>query len=170
MISSQRSMPWTVSIRPISTISLVGGAHGGTRVGSAVAVVGDAEGAAALAVRPVARPAHQVLRLLDGLEHRHHDAARAGIQHRGDRRVALLRHPHPDGDVEAARIGDLLLDRLDADAAVLGVEHHPFAAGGVQHRGQARREELEDHGAEGALAGGEALAQGGLAHLGGSDP
>jgi hypothetical protein len=130
----------------------------------------DAKGAAALAVRPVARPADQVLRLLDGLEHRHHDAPGAGIEHRGDRRIALLRHPHPDSDVDAAGISDLPLDRVDAGAAVLHVEHNPFAAGGVQHRGEARREELEHHGAEGALTGGEATAQGGMAHLGGSDP
>ena len=128
----------------------------GDRPGHEV-VVRRAERRAAPAGRWIARPLHDVARLLDRLDHRHHHADGAGIEHARDVLVGGRRHPHERHDVETAAQRDLRLDRLEADAAVLHVEQHELGAGRVADLRQARRHELPRHRAEACLAAGEFL-------------
>ena len=96
------------------------------------------------ALRAVAAPLRDVGGLLGGLDHRHHDAHRAGVEHRRDQvimRAGHARHWHEPG---AARECGLLLQCLDA-APRCSVSKMQNSAPALAMSRQARREELERH-------------------------
>jgi len=119
-------------------------------------VMGEAEGGAAASDRGISGRGNDELGLLLGLDHRHHHAHRAGIQHARDVVVLRRRHAHHRDQPDAAAVGDLLADGLDRDRAVLHVVDDELGASGLADLRQARREELEDHRAVGEAALGDA--------------
>ncbi len=83
------------------------------------------------------------LRLLGGLHHRHHDPQRPHVQRTRDELVLVCRHAHEGHDSQAAAVGHLLLDGVDAGTRVLHVEQDELGAGFLRGLRQARGEELE---------------------------
>ena len=146
--------------------ALVRDAHFRADIAAGVIVMRHAERRAAHALRRIAAPRGDLPRLRPGLEHRHHDAHRAGIENRRDQVVVTARHPRHRHDIEAARSRDLHLDRLDPDAAMLGVEQGEIGPGRVERRHQPRGEKLERHRAVHGPAGIEPCAHRVRAHRG----
>jgi hypothetical protein len=79
--------------------------------------------------------------------------------------VLAARHAHHRRNVDAAAVGDLRLDRLEAGARVLHVEDDELGARVPQHLRDTGREELEHHGAEDHLPADDPLSQGFACHL-----
>src|SRR5258708_6491762 len=132
--------------------ALVGTAHLVLDIAAAVIIMRQVEGEAAHALGPIAAPGGNLFGLFLGLDHRHHDAHGARVEHRRDQVVMRTRHAHHRHQADPARGGDLLLDRLDADAAMLHVEDAEFGARRGEDLRHAGAEELECHDAERRLA------------------
>ena len=153
-------MPVAVSIRAMTSVRSFACLHGGHHVAADIVVVTDAEADAALALGPVAAPHGKLLGLLLRLHHRLHDAHRAGVEQRCDEVVGVARNAHERHEAGAAGIGELLLQHVDADGAVLHVEDHIGGAGVADDLAEAGRVELRRHDAVDGLAGEERGADG----------
>ena len=86
----------------------------------------DAESQAAPPLRSITARRDQCFALLACFDQRRHEAERAGVEHRCDQVMDTRRHANHRHDAGTVRVGDLRLDRLDRDAAVLHVENHKF--------------------------------------------
>ena len=133
-------------------------------VAALIVVVREAERRAAPPGRRIARARHDVRRFLGGADHRHHHAQRADVERAGDEVILAARHAHHRHDVEPATERHLRLERLEREPGVLHVVEHELGAGVAADLRDARREELEDHRAVGAAAGGEGCFDGIGAH------
>ena len=91
-------------------------------------------------------------RLLGVADHRQHDALGAHVGGAGDVVIFLRRHAHDRRHAGRLEIADRALDRLEAEAGMLGVEQHEIAAGRLQDVADAGRGELDDEMAELQLA------------------
>src|SRR5829696_4913086 len=134
--------------------------HLGDHVATGIVIMSDAEAKSAHAFGTVTAEGGQLLGLLPCLQHRHHDAHGSGIEHRGDQVVGEAWDTHEGSDSRAAREGELRLQVVDADAAMLHVEEHKIRAGIGRDAAKARREELGGEDAIGCLSRTQDSAQG----------
>ncbi len=90
-----------------------------------------------------ASPADGLREQLRRLDAREQDALGAAVERARDQRVLQVRHAHDRAQTGAARHAHQILQRLEAERAMLGVEEHPVEPGGGERPDGVRRPELK---------------------------
>ena len=113
-----------------------------------VVVMRDAERDAAPAGGMYLREDTSSARLVGRVDHRHHHGLRAHVGGARDLIVCLGGHAHDRRELRRLEISHRTLDRLEAEAGMLGVEQDEIAAGASQDMADAGSCELDDEMAE----------------------
>ena len=117
-----------------------------------VGVMRDAERDAAPAGRHVFEVGHELARLVGRVDHRHHHGFRAHVGGPRHLVVCLGGNAHDGRKLRCLEISHCTLDRLEAEAGMLGVEQDEVAARASQEMADAGSCELDDEMAEFRLA------------------